>query len=470
MAKLARILVIDDDELVNAFVQETLRRMGHQVQTATSAEEGLRLTEEQSFDLVFTDVKMPGASGLDVLERVRERFPDTLVVLLTAFGDVEMAVGAMKAGAYEFMLKPCSPQQIEMVTGRALEFIRLRSENQALRLAQSEELSTRRLVGHSRPMQELFRIAASTAPHDTTVLITGESGTGKELLARRIHFESKRAQGPWVTFNCAAVPEQLAESELFGHEKGAFTGAHRTTRGRFEVADGGTLLLDEIGEMKLELQAKLLRVLQERHIERVGSTQPIPVDARIIATTNRKLEQEVAAGRFRQDLYFRLNVISLSVPPLRDRREDIPELVEHYRALYAAKTGKDVTSIDDTALKMLSEYHWPGNVRELANAMERAVVLTSNRKLRRDDFPMSFRLGGHSSGTMEADLDLSIKGMERRLIIRALERTAGNRKQAAELLGIAIRTLRNKINEYGLRSEAPAGEDEVEEDADVQVA
>jgi len=357
-----------------------------------------------------------------------------------------------------------------MVTGRALEFIRLRSENQALRLAQSEELSTRRMVGQSRPMQELYRVAASTAPHDTTVLITGESGTGKELLARRIHFESKRAQGPWVTFNCAAVPEQLAESELFGHEKGAFTGAHRTTRGRFEVADGGTLLLDEIGEMKLELQAKLLRVLQERHIERVGSTQPIPVDVRIIATTNRKLEQEVAAGRFRRDLYFRLNVISLSVPPLRDRREDIPELVEHYRALYAAKTGKDVTGIDETALKMLSEYHWPGNVRELANAMERAVVLTSNRKLRRDDFPMSFRLGGHSSGTMEADLDLSIKGMERRLIIRALERTAGNRKQAAELLGIAIRTLRNKINEYGLRSEAPAAEDEVEEDADVQVA
>ncbi len=469
MATLARILVIDDDELVNAFVQETLRRLGHQVSTATNAEEGLRLTEEESFDLVFTDVRMPGASGLDVLMKVRERFPDTLVVLLTAFGDVEMAVGAMKAGAYEFMLKPCSPQQIEMVTHRALEFIRLRNENQALRLAQDEQHSTRRMVGSSRPMQELYRLAGSTAPHDTTVLITGESGTGKELLARRIHFESRRANGPWVTFNCAAVPEQLAESELFGHEKGAFTGAHKTTRGRFEVADGGTLLLDEIGEMRLELQAKLLRVLQERHIERVGSTQLIPVDVRIIATTNRNLEAEVAAGRFRQDLYFRLNVIAIVVPALRDRREDLPQLVEHYLALYSAKTGKEVSGVDEAAMKMLSEYAWPGNVRELANSIERAVVLTSNRKLRREDFPMSFRLGGHSSKTTEADGDLSIRGMEKRLIVRALERTGGNRKQAAELLGIAIRTLRNKINEFGLRNEAPAGDDEVEEDADVQV-
>jgi DNA-binding NtrC family response regulator len=470
MARTARILVVDDDELVNEYVQETLRRMGHQVQTATSAEEGLRLTEEESFDLVYTDVKMPGASGLDVLERVKDRFPETMVVLITAFGDVEMAVGAMKAGAFEFMLKPCSPEQIEMVTRRALEFGRLRTENELLKRSQKEELSVRKLVGTSRPMQDLYRIMTSTAPHDTTVLITGESGTGKELIARRIHFESKRADGPWVTFNCAAVPEQLAESELFGHEKGAFTGAHKTTRGRFEVADGGTLLLDEIGEMKLELQAKLLRVLQERHIERVGSTDPLPVDVRILATTNRNLEQEVAAGRFRQDLYFRLNVISIQVPPLRDRREDIPALLDHYLAVYAARTGKEVIGIDEAAVRLLSEYAWPGNVRELSNAMERAVVLTDHRKLRRDDFPMSFRMGGHSSGALEADDDLSLKTMERRLIIRALERTAGNRKQAAELLGIAIRTLRNKINEYGLRNEAPSGDDDSDAEPDLQAA
>lgn len=468
MARTARMLVIDDDELVNEYIEETLRRMGHQVQTATSAEEGLRLTEEASFDLVFTDVKMPGASGLDVLERVRDRFPETLVVLVTAFGDVEMAVGAMKSGAYEFMLKPCSPEQIEMVTRRALEFGRLKSENQLLKASQKDEQVKRRLVGTSRAMQDLYRILGSTAPHDTTVLISGESGTGKELIARRLHFESKRAEGPWVTFNCAAVPEQLAESELFGHEKGAFTGAHKTTRGRFEVADGGTLLLDEIGEMKLELQAKLLRVLQERHIERVGSTEPIPVDVRILATTNRHLEQEVSAGRFRQDLYFRLNVISIQVPPLRDRREDIPQLVEHYLSIYAAKTGKEVTGLEEAALRLLTEYAWPGNVRELSNALERAVVLTGHRKLRREDFPMSYRMGGHSSGSLESNADFSLKTMERRLIIRALERTGGNRKQASELLGIAIRTLRNKINEYGLRNEAPGADDDSDAQADAQ--
>jgi DNA-binding NtrC family response regulator len=464
MTKTARILVIDDDELVNEYIQEALKRMGHQVRTATSAEEGLRLTEAESFDLVFTDVKMPGASGLDVLQRVKARFPETLVVLVTAFGDVEMAVEAMKSGAYEFMLKPCSPEQIEMVTLRALEFSRLRTENRMLREQQSQGGSRYQLVGRSVRMKEVEHVMKQAAPHATRVLITGESGTGKELVARSIHYASTRSEAPWITFNCAAVPEQLAESELFGHEKGAFTGAHKTTRGRFEVADTGTLLLDEIGEMKLDLQAKLLRVLQEREIERVGSTDPIPVDVRIIATTNRNLEDEVAAGNFREDLFHRLNVIPIHVPPLRDRREDISLLVEHYLKLFAAETGKDVVGLEESAMRMLQEYHWPGNVRELANAMERAVVLTGHRKLKRDDFPMSFRMGGQHSRSLDADDDLNVKTMERRLIIKALERTGGNRKKSAELLGIAIRTLRNKINDYGLKSDGPDADEP--EDAD----
>jgi DNA-binding NtrC family response regulator len=452
MGQTARILVIDDDELVNDFIREALSRMGHVVDTATSAEEGIRLTRDRSYDLVFTDVRMPGASGLDVLKRVKERFPDTMVILVTAYGNVEMAVEAMKAGAFEFMLKPCSPEQIEMVTVRALEFRRLRSENDLLRTEQKQRASLDAVVGESKKIRELFKLMSAAAPQDSTVLITGESGTGKELLARALHFNSRRAGGPWVSFNCAAVPENLVESELFGHERGAFTGAVKTTRGRFEVAEGGTLLLDEIGEMPLGLQAKLLRVLQNREFERVGSTDPIHADVRIVATTNRDLEEEIARDRFRADLFYRLNVISLVVPPLRERRDDIPLLVDHFIQRFAEQTHKPVSGIEDSARRMLEQYAWPGNVRELANSIERAVVLTENRKLRREDFPLALMLGGESSRLALPTDVVPLKEMERQMIVRALEKTGGNRTQAAEILGIAVRTLRNKINEYGLRS------------------
>lgn len=454
MAIQARVLVIDDDELVNDFIQEALRRMGHAVETATSAEEGLRMIRERSFDLVFTDVRMPGASGMEVLKEVKERFADTMVIMVTAFGTVQLAVEAMKAGAFEFMLKPCSPEQIEMVTQRALEFRRLRSENELLRREQKQRSSMDEVVGQSKKLREIFKIVAAAAPQDSTVLVTGESGTGKELIARAIHYNSRRADGPLVSFNCAAVPENLVESELFGHEKGAFTGAVKTTRGRFEVADGGTLLLDEIGEMPLGLQAKLLRVLQNREFERVGSTEPIKVDVRIVATTNRNLEDEVGAGNFRADLYYRLNVIPVVVPPLRERRDDIPLLVDHFIRMFAEQTHKNVTGIEDSALKVLCEYAWPGNIRELANMIERAVVITENKKLARGDFPLSLALGGQSAGPGALDGVLPLAEMEKRMIIRALEENDGNRTKTSAQLGIAVRTLRNKINEYGLRSKA----------------
>jgi transcriptional regulator with PAS, ATPase and Fis domain len=299
---------------------------------------------------------------------------------------------------------------------------------------------------------------------NSTVLITGESGTGKELIARAVHFNSRRAEGPLVSFNCAAVPEHLIESELFGHEKGAFTGAVKTTRGRFEVADGGTMLLDEIGEMPFGLQAKLLRVLQNREFERVGSTEPIKVDVRIVATTNRNLETEVATGRFRGDLYYRLNVIPIVVPPLRERREDVPLLVEHFVKRFAEQTHKPVTGIEDSALRVLSEYAWPGNIRELANVIERAVVITENRRLTRDDFPLSLAMGGHASFPGAGDTVLPLAEMEKRAIIRALEVNGGNRTKSAQQLGIAVRTLRNKINEYGLRSTVAVGADDDEEE------
>jgi len=452
MVSQARVLVIDDDELVNDFIQEALRRMGHAVETAGSAEEGLRQIRERSFDLVFTDVRMPGASGMDVLRQVKERFPETMVIMITAFGTVQLAVEAMKAGAFEFMLKPCSPEQIEMVTQRALEFRRLRSENEMLRHEQRQRTSVDEIVGQSKKLRDIFKLVAAAAPQDSTVLVTGESGTGKELIARAIHFNSRRAEGPLVSFNCAAVPENLIESELFGHEKGAFTGAVKTTRGRFEVADGGTLLLDEIGEMPLGLQAKLLRVLQNREFERVGSTDPIKVDVRIVATTNRNLEDEVGAGRFRSDLFYRLNVIPVVVPPLRERREDIPLLVDYFIKRFAEQTHKSVVGIEDSALKMLSQYSWPGNIRELANMIERAVVITENRKLTRGDFPLSLAMDGHAAAPGALEGVLPLAEMEKRMIIRALEENDGNRTKTSAQLGIAVRTLRNKINEYGLRS------------------
>lgn len=455
MAYVARILVIDDDQLINEFLKEALIRLGHSVDTATSAEEGLRFTREHSYDLVFSDVKMPGASGLEVLRQVRDRFPDTEVILLTAFGDVKMSVDAMKAGAFEFMLKPCSPEDIAMVTQRALEFGRLKTENAHHRRDQKQRAARESILGSAPKMRELFDMMEAAAPHDSTVLISGESGTGKELVARSIHYNSPRSEGPWVSINCAAFPEQLIESELFGHEKGAFTGAVKTTRGRFEVADGGTLLLDEIGEMPVTLQAKLLRVLQNKVFERVGSTDSIVSDVRIVATTNRDLEDEIAKGTFRADLFYRLNVIHIKVPPLRQRREDIPGLLDHFIGHFAEVTHKAISGIEDSAVKMLTEYSWPGNVRELANSIERAVVLRKedSGKLRRADFPVSMALGETPARGL-ADNVMSIKEMEKIMIVRALEETGGNRRRTADLLGIAERTLRNKINEYKLRNQS----------------
>ncbi|NMC44129.1 MAG: sigma-54-dependent Fis family transcriptional regulator, partial [candidate division Zixibacteria bacterium] len=361
---------------------------------------------------------------------------------------VQNAVEAMKLGAFDYLVKPFSPDEIELVINRAHDYVALRSENRRLRAEVNEKYKT--LVGACKQMTAIFQLIKDVAPSRSTVLISGESGTGKELIARAIHYHSERVEGPFIKLNCAALPEGLMESELFGHEKGAFTGAIRQTRGRFEMADGGTLLLDEISEIPLTLQGKLLRVLQEREFERVGSGTPMQVDVRIIATTNRNLKKEIAEGRFREDLFFRLNVIPIEVPPLRERPDDLPLLVDHFMKKYCAETGKVINGVDDAAMRLFKAYHWPGNVRELENFIERAVVISRNKVLTTADFPQSLVLGKIEDQGGEFRVGMTVHEAEKLLIVRTLEEQSGNRTRAAEILGINPRTLRNKLHEYGM--------------------
>ena len=442
------ILLVDDDKLVNEFIGETLRRTRHNIVAAFSGEEAKQHLEQAPFDIVLTDIKMLRVSGMDLLRHVKTYTPETAVIMMTAFGTVQNAVEAMKLGAFDYLVKPFSPDEIELVISRAHEYVALRSENQRLRAEVNERYKT--LIGVCRQMTVIFDLIKNVAPTRSTVLISGESGTGKELIARAVHYNSDRIDRPFVKLNCAALPEGLMESELFGHEKGAFTGAIKQTRGRFEMADGGTLLLDEISEIPTTLQGKLLRVLQEREFERVGSATPIQVDVRIIATTNRNLKKEIAAGNFREDLFFRLNVIDIPVPPLRERPDDIPLLVNHFIRKYCAETGKDITGVDDAVMRLFMNYHWPGNVRELENFMERAVVISSNKVLKPADFPQSLVLGKIDDEGGEFKVGMTVHDAEKLLILRTLEGQSGNRTRAAEILGINPRTLRNKLHEYGI--------------------
>jgi len=442
------ILLVDDDKLVNEFIGETLRRTRHEVTSVFSGEDAKRLLEQTAYDIVLTDIKMQRISGMDLLKFVRTNHPETVVIMITAFGTVQNAVEAMKLGAFDYLVKPFSPDEIELVINRAHDYVALRSENRRLRAEVNEKYKT--LVGACKQMTAIFQLIKDVAPSRSTVLISGESGTGKELIARAIHYHSERVEGPFIKLNCAALPEGLMESELFGHEKGAFTGAIRQTRGRFEMADGGTLLLDEISEIPLTLQGKLLRVLQEREFERVGSGTPMQVDVRIIATTNRNLKKEIAEGRFREDLFFRLNVIPIEVPPLRERPDDLPLLVDHFMKKYCAETGKVINGVDDAAMRLFKAYHWPGNVRELENFIERAVVISRNKVLTTADFPQSLVLGKIEDQGGEFRVGMTVHEAEKLLIVRTLEEQSGNRTRAAEILGINPRTLRNKLHEYGM--------------------
>jgi two-component system response regulator AtoC len=442
------VLVVEDDKLINEFIRETIQKIRHDVTTAFSGEEAKTLLEQKSFDIILTDIKMRRVSGIELLEHVKTKFPDTVVVLITAFGTVDSAVTAMKMGAFDYLTKPCSPDEIELVVNRAHDLIALISENKRLR--SEVDAKYRRMVGESLRLTEIRQLIKDVAPTRSTVLISGESGTGKELVARAIHYSSDRAERQFVKLNCAAMPEGLMESELFGHEKGAFTGADRLRHGRFEAADGGTLLLDEISEIPVTLQGKLLRVLQEREFERVGSTTSIQVDVRIIATTNRNLKKQIAEGKFREDLFYRLNVIPIEMPSLRERPEDLPALVDHFVEKFNHETGKEIKGVDETVMRLFSKYHWPGNIRELENLIERGVVISKNRLLTTGDFPSSLVLGRIEDQGGDFRIGMTVHDAEKLLILRTLEDQSGNRTRAAEILGINPRTLRNKLHEYGI--------------------
>jgi len=440
------VLVVDDDSLVNELAYETLHRAGYDCRTAHSAEEALAELNDREADIVLSDLKMPGMDGIELLKQVKKTTPDTIVIMITAFGTIETAVRAIKLGADDFLIKPIVPETLEHITARASEILDLRRENALMRRDLSNKFQN--LVGKSKVMKEIFDLIESIADARSTVMLTGASGTGKELVARAIHYSSKRGEGPFIKLNCAALPENLVEAELFGYEKGAFTDAKKTNRGRFELADGGTLLLDEISEMPRNLQAKLLRVIQEREFERVGSSRTISVDVRIIATSNSNLKEYIRNGRFREDLFYRLNVIPINISLLEDRKEDIPLLVDHFIAKYNRENSKQIAGLDSTALRLLMKYHWPGNVRELENLVERAVVTSKALVLSEDDFPSDLALGPIADELPSLRVPMKLEEGSKYLILKTLEKFNGNKTKAAEALGITTRTIRNKLAEY----------------------
>jgi len=465
---MARILIVDDEPALGIALQRTLEHIGHEALYARNVIEALQTLARTPADLVISDFCMPGLSGLDLLELLRQDGYDIPIIILTGYGTIEHAVSAMKNGVVDYIAKPVQLPQIQVAVDQALEFVRLRRENERMRLELAEMRSGQQLLGESPAIRRALQMVASAAPTRATVLIHGESGTGKELFARTIHELSERHAKPFIKLNCAALPEGLIESALFGHEKGAFTGAVKRVEGAFERAHGGTLLLDEVSEMRLDLQAKLLRVLQEKEFERVGGTSPLKVDVRVIATTNRDLAAEAAAGRFREDLYYRLNVIPIEVPPLRERPMDIPIMVHRFAQRTAEENGREFHGVTCEALDMLMSEQWPGNVRELQHAVERAVILSGDPILE----PKSFgflraravladdpTLASSSSGPVLALSSFDLAEAEALLIERALEKTGDNRTRAAKLLGISVRTLRSKLN-------APPA-DEQEEEAPV---
>ncbi|MER3417347.1 MAG: hypothetical protein C4297_14225 [Gemmataceae bacterium] len=446
-----RILVVDDEVELTSALCETLTERGLEAVGATSGQEGLDLLAQGGFDILLCDLMMPGMDGLHVLRKALEVDPGLIGIIMTGQGTIPSAVEAMKLGAFDYLLKPFSLQTLTPVLERALETRRLRQENQRLRqyVARLTYESPRyQLVGSSPAMQRVVQTIQKVAPTEATVLIRGASGTGKELVARAIHFNSPRRTGPLVTVNCAALQETLLESELFGHEKGAFTGATQAKPGLVEVAEGGTLFVDEVAEMAPGLQAKLLRVLEDGHYRRVGGTRECRANVRVIAATNRDLEAELAAGRLREDLYYRLNVVTISLPPLCERREDIPVLVEHF--LTTRQIGLRRCNVHPDAMQALLRYDWPGNVRELANVLERAQILSDDQVITLDDLPENVRGGPTNKGPSLEVLNLA--ELERRAVCTALERVGGNKVHAARLLGVSRRALYRLLSKHGVEA------------------
>ena len=444
----AKILVIDDDTSLRRVLEYNLQEDGYDIQTASSGEEGLYLFGQSPPDLVITDMKMSGMDGLMVLKSIKERSPETLVIIITAFGTVNIAVEAMKAGAYDYITKPFNRDQLKLTINKAFQFNCLAKENKQLKRELSDNIEFRTIVGTSREMEKIFEVIRKVSDTEAAILITGESGTGKELIARSIHANSSRRDGPFVAINCAAIPRELLESELFGHIKGAFTGSVKDKIGKFQLADGGTLFLDEVGELPLELQPKLLRALQEKEVEPVGGTKIQKLDVRIVSATNLNIDRAIENNLFREDLYYRLSVIPIHLPPLRERRKDIPLLI-HY---FCGKHGNEKVTFDKDALHALVMYPWPGNVRELENTVERLLIMRNNDVISIDELPEKVIASDTSGGAviMLPDEGYSLEQLEREVVVQALERNHWNQTAAARFLRIPRHTLIYRLEKYGI--------------------
>jgi two-component system response regulator PilR (NtrC family) len=464
MSARARILVVDDERSMQEFLEIFLRGEGYEVATAGDLAGARALLESDEFDVVISDIQMPGGSGLDLLHAARELAPEAMVIMITAFASTETAIAAMKEGAYDYLTKPFRVDEIRLVVEKALEKKSLSRENRRLRTELRTRTRSRRVIGNSAAMQRVFDLVSQVADSRANVLVTGESGTGKEMIARAIHEMSERRDGPFIVVNCAAIPENLLESELFGHVRGSFTGALHNKEGLFELADRGTVFLDEVGDLPLPLQVKVLRAIQEKSFRRVGGTHDQQVDVRIVSATNRRLEEEVARSRFREDLYYRLNVIEIPLPPLRERKDDIALLVDHFVEKYGRELGKDVKGMSDGAMARLLAYRFPGNVRELENVIERAVALTRGPVIEVEALPRSVleREAPEPAQRIPregVDLDKLMEDYERSLILEALRPAGGVKKRAAKLLGISFRSLRYRLEKLGIEDGSPPEEE-----------
>jgi two-component system response regulator HydG len=450
------LLVVDDDRAHRTMLRTLLSGWGYEISEADDGSTAIGVVKQQPFDLILMDIRMLKVSGIEALEAIKSMNPAIPVVIMTAYSSVETAVLALKNGAYDYLTKPLDFEKLKLTIQRAMEHVTLKEENRQLRESLSKHFDRRNIIGGSSSMVKLLETVAQVAPSEATVMITGESGTGKELIAGAIHFNSPRKDGPFVKINCAAITETLLESELFGHEKGAFTGADRRKEGKFVQAHNGSLFLDEISETSLTMQVKLLRVLQEREITRVGGEGVIPVNVRVIAATNKNLSDLIAEDKFREDLYYRLNVVSLEIPPLRNRREDIPLLAEHFLKQFAEQNRKSIKGITPQAMDRLLRHDWHGNVRELMNAVERGVVLARSEYLDTEVFPIISPSHEESKPndpvSSEVITDGPLEAVEKATILKTLESTAGNKSEAARRLGITRKTLHKKLKKYGMMS------------------
>ncbi|MGE5324486.1 MAG: sigma-54-dependent transcriptional regulator [Actinomycetota bacterium] len=456
---MANILIVEDEPRMRRLLEISLGEEGHSVQTAEDAETGIKILRKNSVELIVTDLKLPGMNGLEFLQEAKSINASIPVVVMTAYGSVETAVEAMKAGASDYVLKPFTMAEMKLVINKELDVQRVREENRSLREALGKRYQFQNIIAHSARMQEVLSLVARVAGTNSTVLLGGESGVGKDLIARAIHQNSRRAAGPFIKVNSTAIPDTLFESELFGFEKGAFTGALASKPGKFELADKGTLFLDEIGDVPTPIQVKLLRVLQEREFERLGGTKTLKVDVRLLAATNRDLRAALEEGTFREDLYYRLNVVPIDIPPLREHKEDIPDLVTHFLGRFARDSEREINGLTPAALKLLMEYHWPGNVRQLENAIERAVALSSGPMIDVSDIQLdtahrpALTASQGASGAPFLPEGMTLEQWEDEMIREALRRASGNKSQAARLLGLSRNALRYRLGKLGVPDE-----------------